>query len=119
MSLRTIHFRGKKVIKIDLEGINNAASDFADTAELTRIVNSSKCESLLLVNVNGNMPGNGYLEYLTETIDKRASQIRKAAVIGLNEKNQKMHDYYDKFNRNKIDRKAFPDIVSALVWLTE
>jgi hypothetical protein len=119
MSLEYIYYNEKKILKMDLEGIKDNLNDIAQVVDFTKMVCESEEKVLVLVNVNNYMPGNGFLEYSTKTLDERADKIEKAAYIGINKKNKRMYDYYDKFNSSVVNRKIFEDEETAFMWLTE
>jgi hypothetical protein len=118
MSLEYIYFKGKKILKMDLEGINDNFNDIAHVIDFTKMVCESNEKVLVLVNVRNYMPGKGFLEYSTITLDERAGKIEKAAYVGINKKNRKMFEYYDKFNIKVVNRRSFEDESTALLWLT-
>jgi len=118
MSLEYIYFEGRQIVFLNLEGVTEAAAKIDHVKNLNLLVAiSPNADILVLVNLKGFMPGKDFMEYATETLKERAGKIDRAAYIGLDGRNKKLYDFYDRFNANTIERGYFEDRESALAWL--
>jgi GNAT superfamily N-acetyltransferase len=119
MSLDYIYYKGYQIIYLDLEELYESADKLDHINKVNALINSSGKKAFVLINLRNFMPGQGFMDFATNTLDLRAENIRKAAYIGIGKKNRKLFEYYDKYNLNIVERKIFEDKEAALLWLTD
>jgi hypothetical protein len=120
MSLDYIEHEGARILYLDLEGAMGAAEKIEEIRRLNLLIRECpEAGVLVLVNVKSFMPGHGFMDFATDTMIERADKIRKAAYIGVDRRNKKLFHYFDSFNKDAVNRRAFEDRGAALSWLIE
>lgn len=118
MSIKQIQHNNVEIIFLDFEGVSEPIEKISHIEQLNKWIAAARTKTLLLISVRGFMPGPGFMDYATKTLNERATKIEKAAYIGLDKKNAKMFSFYDKYNFKIVERKVFQEKEKALEWLT-
>ena len=119
MSITTINFANTEIIYLDLEGVYNTENQISQIKDINRFLEKSETPRLILINLSGFMPGPGFMEFATKTINLRATKVKKAAYFGLEKQNHNVYKYYDKFNSEIIKRENFKTKIEAIEWLID
>ena len=117
MSVGFIHFKGVKLLKLDLENVDDNQIDIEHIQKVNKLIKQYERNVLVIINLKNFMPGRYFMEYSTRTLNERASKITRAAYIGIDNRNRKLFELYDRFNAKIVDRKKFENEELALLWL--